>query len=141
MNQTEIQRALEEVQLVYIDNTPLDDPKPAPPYSFSKKELDLDSGRGLDGVMQRNVLEHHARTLDLTFNYLNGRQMSRLLNIIDKSSMQVQAFDPWTNSMQTVSMEVYHGDLNPKIHMFDWDEDLQQVTPIYEPITIQLVEY
>ncbi len=141
MTQEEIKQAIESVQLVYIDNIPLDDPRPAPPYNFSKKELDLDSGRGLDGIMQRNVLDHHARTLDLIFSGLNGRQMSRLLNIVDKPSMQVRAFDPWTNSMQTASMEVYHGDLNPKITMFDWDYETNQVTPIYEPITIQLVEY
>lgn len=141
MTEEQIKAAIDAVELVYIDEIPLNDPKPAPPYAFSKKELDLDSGRGLDGIMQRNVLPHHPRTLDLTFSGLNGRQMSRLLNIVDKSSMQVRAFDPWSNAVQTISMKLYHGDLNPKITMFDWDYELNQVTPIYEPITIQLVEY
>lgn len=139
MTEQEITRQIESMQLVYIDGVALDFPKPAPPYTFSKKELDYDSGRNILGIMERNVLEHHTRTLDLTFNDMNGDQMSRLLQLVDKSTLQVTAYDPWYNELRTYTM--MHGDLTPKITMFDWDYTQNKVIARYEPFTIQLVGY
>lgn len=139
ISEREKDRLIEAVQLVYINGVPLDDPKPAPPYAFAKMEIDYDSGRNINGIMERNVLEHHAHTLDLTFSCLNGTQMARLLNLLDNSTLSVTAFDPFTNAMQTYTM--YHGDLKPEITWYDWDNKINAPTPIYESFKVSLVEY
>ena len=56
MNEANIQALLDNYQIVYINGVALNNPKPAPPYNFSKKEQDLDSGVNLTGYMERNVL-------------------------------------------------------------------------------------
>lgn len=139
MNEANIQALLDSYQIVYINGVALNNPKPAPPYNFSKKEQDLDSGVNLTGYMERNVLEHHRRTLDLTFNSMNGIQMTTLLNLIDNPVLSVTAFDPWFNELRTY--EMMHGDLNPTIDRFDYNPDTGIIEAIYNPFTIQLVEY
>ena len=49
------------VQLINVNGTDV----AVQSYDFSKKEQDLDSGRNLDGVMERNILAHHPRTIDI----------------------------------------------------------------------------
>ena len=123
----------EDVTLVKIGDTILNDPAPAPPYAFSKKEMDLDSGRNLNGVMQRNILPHHVHTLSLKFPPMDENQMSRLLNLLDNPYMQVTAYDPFTKSLETYTM--MHGDLNPSIDLFVTDRIM------YNEFSVELVEY
>lgn len=141
LTEDQIDKILEEYQIVYIDGIPLNDPKPSPPYAFSKKEQDLDSGVNLEGYMERNVLEHHRRTLTLKFPSMNGTQMMKLLNILDKPTLHVKAFDPWINGLQEKEMEIMHGDLSPTLYGFDWDYENECVQAVYEEFTVQLVEY
>ena len=121
------------MELVKINNVILDNPAPAPPYVFSKKELDLDSGRNLNGVMQRNVLDHHPHTLSLKFPPMDEDQMATLLNLLDHPTLSVTAYDPFKKSQQTYSM--MHGDLNPSIDIFVTDRIL------YNEFSVELVEY
>ena len=142
MTEEQIEKQLEEFQLVYLDDVPLDDPKPAPPYGFAKYEQDLDSGRDLTGTMQRNVLAHHPRKLFLKFPYgMNGEQMKKLLSLVDKQTINARAFDPWTNSMQTRTMKLMHGDLVPEVDYFEWNYDLNSIQPVYNEFSVELVEY
>jgi hypothetical protein len=101
-------------------------------YDFSKKEQDLDSGRNLDGVMDRNILAHHPRTIDIVLPPLNRDDMHRYLNIFDNPYLTVRAFDIFTNDIQTLTM--MHGDLSPSIY---WNPDEM----LYKAMKIQLVEY
>lgn len=121
------------MSLVKINGKELNNPAPAPPYNFSKKEMDLDSGRNLEGVMQRNILAHHPHTLKLKFPPMGAEQMTTLLNLLDNPYLQVTAFDPFLNNMATYTM--MHGDLNPSIDIFVEDRIL------YNEFTVELVEY
>ena len=116
------------VQLINVDGTNI----AVMNYEFNKKEIDLDSGRNLAGVMERNVLAHHPRTIDIILPPLTREEMHRYLNIFDKSILTVQAFDIFTNSIQTLVM--MHGDLNPSLY---WNPDEM----LYNAMKIQLVEY
>lgn len=106
-------------------------------YKFSKKELDLDSGRNLEGVMERNILPHHARTLDIVFPPCDGSTMSNILAVLDNPNLIVTAFDPVAGGEQS-NIHMYHGDLNPEILIAtannpnDW---------LWNTLTVQLVEY
>lgn len=121
------------MELVKINGVELNNPAPAPPYNFSKKEMDLDSGRSLDGVMQRNVLPHHPHTLTLKFPPMGKNEMTNLLQMLDHSMLSVTAFDPFIGDMATYPM--YHGDLNPAINIYVEDRIL------YDEFQVELVEY
>lgn len=116
------------IQLLNIDGTDIAVMK----YDFSKKEMDLDSGRNLEGVMERNVLEHHARTLDIVLPPCNRDQMHNYLKVLDKPVLTVRAFDIFTNQIETVIM--MHGDLNTSLY---WNPD----DCLYNAMPVQLVEY
>ena len=116
------------VQLINVDGQNIE----VMNYDFSKKEQDLDSGRNLQGVMERNVLEHHPRTIDIVLPPLSREDMHRYLNVFDKPVLNVSAFDIFTNSIQTLVM--MHGDLNPSLY---WNPD----DMLYNAMKIQLVEY
>lgn len=117
-----------EVQLLNVDGENIE----VMSYDFSKKEQDLDSGRNLAGIMERNVLEHHPRTLDIVLPPCNREKMHQYLSKFDKSSLTVRAFDIFTNQIETVIM--MHGDLNPSLY---WNIDKM----LYNAMKIQLVEY
>lgn len=119
--------------LVSINGVELNNPAPAPPYNFSKKEQDLDSGRNLNGVMERNILAHHPHTLSLKFPPMEASQMTALLQLLDHSTLSVRAYDPFIGGMATYSM--YHGDLNPSINIYVSDRIL------YNEFSVELVEY
>ena len=120
--------------LVSINGVELSNPAPAPPYNFSKKEQDLDSGRNLNGVMERNILAHHPHTLTLKFPPMEGGQMTALLQLLDHSTLNVTAFDPFSGSMQTYVM--YHGDLSPSVNIYTPPDRI-----LYNEFTVELVEY
>jgi len=101
-------------------------------YDFSKKEIDLDSGRNLKGKMERNVLAHHPRTIDIVLPPCSREQMHNYMVLFDKSKLTVKGFDIFTNKIETIIC--YHGDLNPSIY---WNPDEM----LYNSMKIQLVEY
>lgn len=137
----EINRILEEFQVVYIDGNPLDDPKPKG-FTFEKYDQDYDSGRNMKGYLIRNKMEHSVRKLPLVFPAgMNGEQMKKLLALVDKEVMQVTAFDPWQNKMMTATMKQYHGDLTPEVDHFFWNYELDKVDVFYKEFSVNLVEY
>lgn len=101
-------------------------------YSFSKKEIDLDSGRNLKGVMERNVLKHHPRTIDLVLPPCDRSTMHKYMTIFDQSTLYVKAFDTLKNDVAKIKM--MHGDLNTNLY---WNPDEM----LYNAMKIQLVEY
>ena len=142
MTEAQIDQLLDEFQLVYIDNVPLNNPKPKSSFGHGKYEQDLDSGRDMTGVMDRNVLDHHPRKLFLKFPYgMNMSQMSSLLQLLDKPTLNVKAFDPWTGTMQSTTMSMYHGDLVPEVDYFYFNYDTQQIDCKYLEFSVELVEY
>lgn len=137
----EINRLMEEFQVVYIDGNPLNDPKPSG-FTFEKYDQDYDSGRNMKGYLLRNKMEHSVRKLPLSFPAgMNGEQMKKLLAIVDKEVMQVKAFDPWQNQMMTVTMKQYHGDLKPEVDHFFWNYELDKIDVFYKEFSVNLVEY
>lgn len=105
---------------------------PVQSYDFSKKEQDLDSGVNLNGVMERNILGHHRRTIDIVLPPLDRNLMHFYLTVFDNPYLTIQAFDIFTNQVETMTM--YHGDLNPSLY---WNPD----DMLYNAMKIQLVEY
>ena len=141
MTEEQINKLLEEYQLVYLDDVPLDDPKPSA-YKFGYYEQDLDSGRDITGVMDRNVLEHHPRKLFLSFPYgMNIEQMSKLLKQLNKSTLNVRAFSPEEGKITDTAMKLMHGDLEPEVDFFFFDYDTQKIDCKYLAFSVELVEY
>ena len=116
------------VQLLNVDNTDV----AVKSYAFSKKELDLDSGRNLNGVMERNVLAHHPRTIDIVLPPCDRTAMHNYMVLFDKPELTIKGFDIFTNQIET--FYCMHGDLNPDIY---WNPDEM----LYKEMKIQLVEY
>lgn len=116
------------VQLLNVDGTDVE----VQSYDFSKKEIDLDSGRNLAGIMERNVLEHHPRTLDIVLPPCDRDAMHNYMVLFNKPILTIRAFDIFTNQIETIQM--MHGDLNPSLY---WNPDEM----LYNAMKIQLVEY
>ena len=108
-------------------------------YVFAKMELDLDSGRNLNGVMERNVLAHHPRKITVKFPPMNSSQMVSLLSVVDKSTLTVKAFNPFTASQETMTM--YHGDLIPEIYWNGINPTTNKQEILYKEFQVELVEY
>ena len=120
---------------ITINNTSID----CSSYKFGKMEIDLDSGRNLNGVMERTVLAHHPRKLTLTFPPMNEASMYSLLGLLDSSTLTVTAYNPFTKT--TEQMTMYHGDLTPEIY---WDginpaNNTKEI--LYKDFSVELVEY
>ena len=108
-------------------------------YQFAKYEIDLNSGRNLDGVMDRNVLAHHPRKLFVTFPPKDENAMAELLNLIDNPELNVTAYNPWTKT--NVTMDMMHGDLIPEIYWDGVDPATDEKEVLYNAFSIELVEY
>lgn len=120
----------------------LDDPVPCTPYGVGKYEQDLDSGRDMDGIMVRNVLDHHPHKIFLNMPYgMNIKQMKRFLNLVDQSTLYIKTFNPWLGELQITQMEMMHGDLVPEVDYWYFDYDKQQVDCKYNAISVEIVEY
>jgi hypothetical protein len=115
-------------QLLNVQNTDIEVKK----YAFSKKELDLDSGRNLNGVMERTILAHHPRTIDIILPPCDRTQMHNYMVLFDRPEITVKGFDIFTNQIETIIC--MHGDLSPEIY---WNPDEM----LYNEMPIQLVEY
>lgn len=110
-------------------------------YEFDKMELDLDSGRNLNGVMDRNILSHHPRKLIVSFPPMDGAEMQSLLTLLDHSTLYVKAFDPFKNAMQTSPMKMMHGDLKPKLYWKIKNINGIEIEVMYQKLQVELVEY
>lgn len=110
-------------------------------YELDKMELDLDSGRNLNGVMERNILSHHPRKIIATLPPKNGADMKSLLTLLDHSTLYVKAFDPFLNAMQTSPMKMYHGDLKPQLYWKVENINGTAIEVLYQKLKIELVEY
>lgn len=106
-------------------------------YRFGKMELDLDSGRNLNGVMERTVLAHHPRKLFITFPPMYEDEMYTLLNLLDNSTISVTAYNPFTKTMATMNM--MHGDIIPEVYWAEITNNSQEV--FYKELSVELVEY
>lgn len=118
----------EPVKLLNVDDVDV----PVMDYDFSSKEQDLNSGRNLTGVMERNVLEHHPRTIDVVLPPCDRATMHYYLTIFNKPELTVRGFDIFTNQIETIIC--MHGDLSPSLY---WNPDEM----LYKAMKIQLVEY
>ena len=108
-------------------------------YRFAKMEIDLDSGRNLNGVMERTVLAHHPRKLFLKFPPMNETQMYNLLTLLDNSTLTVTAYNPFTKT--TVTMDMMHGDLIPEIYWDGINPATNTKEILYKEFSVELVEY
>lgn len=108
-------------------------------YTFAKMEIDLDSGRNLNGVMERNVLAHHPRKITIKFPPMNSTEMVSLLAALDNSTLTVKAFNPFTGTQETMTM--YHGDLIPEIYWNGTNPTTKEQEILYKEFQVELVEY
>lgn len=108
-------------------------------YRFAKMEIDLDSGRNLNGVMERTVLAHHPRKLYITFPPMDETAMYNLLALLDNSTLSVTAYNPFTKTTETMSM--MHGDLDPEIYWDGTNPATNTKEILYKEFPVELVEY
>ena len=108
-------------------------------YKFGKMEIDVESGRNLDGVMERTVLAHHPRKLFLTFPPMGENAMYNLLDLLDNSTLSVTAYNPFTKT--TVTMDMMHGDLIPEIYWDGINPATNTKEILYKEFSVELVEY
>ena len=121
--------------ILIINNTEIE----CASYRFAKMEIDLDSGRNLNGVMERTVLAHHPRKLFLKFPPMNENAMYNLLNILDNSTLYVTAYNPFTKTTETMTM--MHGDLDPEIYWYGTNPRDNSKEVLYKEFSVELVEY
>lgn len=108
-------------------------------YRFAKMEIDLDSGRNLNGVMERNILAHHPRKLFITFPAMNETAMYNLLALLDNPTLSVTAYNPFTKTTEPMTM--MHGDLSPEIYWDGINPATNTKEILYKQFTVELVEY
>lgn len=108
-------------------------------YRFGKYELDLDSGRNLNGVMERTVLAHHPRKLFVKFPPMDETAMYNLLTLLDNTTLSVTAYNPFTKTTETMSM--MHGDLVPEIYWDGINPATNTKEILYKELNVELVEY
>lgn len=109
-------------------------------YEFDKMELDIDSGRNLNGKMERNVLSHHPRKIIAKFPPMNQSSMQNLLNILDHSTLTVNAYNPFTGAMES-NIKMYHGDLKPTMYWKVENIAGTAIEVLYQELQVELVEY
>ena len=109
-------------------------------YEFDKMELDIDSGRNLNGKMERNVLSHHPRKIIAKFPPMNQSSMQNLLNILDHSTLTVNAYNPFTGAMEN-NIKMYHGDLKPTMYWKVENIAGTAIEVLYQELQVELVEY
>lgn len=109
-------------------------------YEFNKMELDIDSGRNLNGVLERNILSHHPRKIMVTFPPMSQSDMENLLSILDNSTLTVSAYNPFTGAIES-NIKMYHGDLKPKIYWKVENLAGDAVEVLYYELQVELVEY
>lgn len=125
-----------ENQILVIDGTAVE----VSSYEFDKMELDIDSGRNLNGVMERNILSHHPRKIIAKFPPRTGIEMKSLLTLLDKSTLTVTAYNPFTNAMER-NIKMYHGDLKPVLYWKVENIAGTEIEVLYQELQVELVEY
>ena len=108
-------------------------------YKFGKMEIDLESGRNLNGVMERNVLAHHPRKLYITFPPMGENAMYNLLDLLDNPTLSVTAYNPFSKNYITMSM--MHGDLEPELYWDGINPKTNQQEILFKEFSVELVEY
>lgn len=107
-------------------------------YLWSVKEIDIDSGRNLKGVMERDIAEHHPITLKVTFPPQNQTERQRVLNLINHPYLETTCFSPLSGTMETHTL--MHGDLDSQIYWsvesINGDDGI-----MYQSFSVDLVEY
>lgn len=122
------------MKILYINNTALE----VMDYTWSKKEIDIDSGRNLYGIMERDIAEHHPITLKVIFPPQNLTERSQLLTLLDNSYMTVRALNPKTGTLtEHICM---HGDLDSSIY-WSVDNENSNTEILYKQFSVDLVEY
>ena len=97
------------------------------------QSFDLDSGRGVDGTMQRSVICQKEK-LNLTWRSgaLSMAEVSMLLNAVKEPFFQVMFFSPLANAMVTKTM--YVGDRSTNFY------SIIDGKPVIDTISFNLIE-
>lgn len=122
------------MKILYID----DYPEEVMDYTWSRKEIDIDSGRNLYGVMERDIAEHHPITIKATFPPQNLADRSATLTRLNNPYMRVRCLDADIGGLaEHICM---HGDLDSSIY---WSVDDENDNPevMYKAFTVDIVEY
>lgn len=97
------------------------------------RDQDLDSGVNLEGYMDRNLLPHSRRTIDIILPPCSKEELHQYMKLFHKEHLQVKIWCIFEGKETTIDM--MHGDLIGKMY---WElED----GSLYEATKIQLVEY
>lgn len=101
--------------------------------SWTLQSFDLDSGRGVDGTMQRQVVTSK-EALDLSWNSadLTTQQVSTILQAVNSTFFSVTYFSPLSGS--TVTKTMYVGDRNISFY------SIINGKPVMDEISFTLIE-
>lgn len=106
-------------------------------YLWMIADQDVDSGRNLAGYMERNVLDHSANVLTITFPPQDAIQRNRLLQLLHKNQLTCTFLSPLSNQMETHIM--YHNDLESDLY---WNvSDIIGNEILYNSFQVKLIEY
>lgn len=107
-------------------------------YLWSKKEIDIDSGRNLKGVMERDIAEHHPLTIKAIIPPQHQEERQETLTLLDNSTLIVTLYNPRTGKEEQHIM--MHGDLDSEIYG-NWELEDGTNEILWKEFSIDLVEY
>ena len=111
------------------------DGQDVPVMSFKEglRDQDLDSGVNLAGYMERNILAHSRRTIDIVLPPCTKEQLHEYMKLFHKTHLAVKVWCIFEGKETTIDM--MHGDLIGDMY---WQLEYGS---LYKATTIQLVEY
>ena len=122
------------MKLLTIDGTTVE----VMDYQWMLADQDLDSGRNLAGIMERNLLEHSVNKLTVIFPPQNGDERAATLQLLHKEELICDFLSPYSNSIERHIM--MHGDLKSALYWNVVNENGQDEI-LYNAFTVELVEY
>lgn len=122
------------MKLLNIDGTDVE----VMDYQWMLADQDLDSGRNLAGIMERNLLEHSVNKLTLIFPPQNGDERAATLQLLHKKELNCKFLSPYSNTVETHTM--MHGDLKSALYWNVVNQDGKDEI-LYKEFQVELVEY
>lgn len=122
------------MKLLNIDGTDVE----VMDYQWMLADQDLDSGRNLAGIMERNLLEHSVNKLTLIFPPQNGDERAATLQLLHKRELNCKFLSPYSNTIETHIM--MHGDLKSALYWNVVNQDGKDEI-LYKEFQVELVEY
>lgn len=94
---------------IKINGNNFTSPHPSKYRLYPKIIQDLDSDRGADGVLWRNILSHPLQRIELEFPPMTFSQFRAYYSALDSNVLEVEYYDYSSDTYKTATM--YHNDI------------------------------